>query len=64
MSNTNAGNNNMLWAKIVRKNTGSVINYKLPWRMEFLDIEEYMKKEMPEWIVTECSIHNPNTIDI
>ena len=54
----------MLWAKIVRKNTGSVINYKLPWRMEFLDIEEYMKKEMPEWIVTECSIHNPNTIDI
>lgn len=62
--NTNAGNNNMLWAQLIRKSTGSTITYKLPWRMEFLDIETYMKKHMPEWTVQACSVENPNTIDI
>lgn len=46
----------MLWARIERKNTKSFINYKLPWRMEFIDIEEWMKKNMPEWIVVNCSV--------
>jgi len=56
MDTNSTGNNNMLWARIERKNTKSFINYKLPWRMEFIDIEEWMKKNMPEWIVVNCSV--------
>ena len=62
--NTNAGNNNMLWARFERKSTGSSVMYKLRWRMEFIDIEEWGKKNMPEWVVKECYMENPSKIDI
>lgn len=59
MDTNSTGNNNMLWARIERKITGSFISYKLPWRMEFIDIEEWMKKNMPEWTVLHCCVENP-----
>ena len=49
----------MLWARIERPSTKSSIMYKLPWRMEFIDIEEWMKKNMPEWVLKECYMENP-----
>lgn len=54
----------MLWARIKRENTGSIIMYKLPYKMEFIDIEAWMVVNMPGWIVKECYMVNPEKVDI
>ena len=46
----------MLWARIERKATGSKMNYKLPYRMEYIEIEEWLKKHMVGWLALSVAI--------
>ena len=49
----------MLWARICRESTGSFSSYKLPYRMEVIEIEDYLKKNLPGWSLVMASVEHP-----